>query len=87
MKAAYVNKITEIVENVIMVNSLQDPVAEPYVLAEIAAIEIDYTQDEQDLYDFMSQIDPDFVYPAKKRVEPTIEIGVTKWNAENGFYQ
>lgn len=86
MKAAYVNKITEIVENIIMVNSLQDSVVEPYTLVEISPIEIEYTQDELDMYDFIRQTDPNFVNPAKKQIQPTIQIGVTKWNADNGFH-
>lgn len=87
MKAAYVNKTTGIVENIIVVDSLEDSVDDEHVLAEIPMIEVDYTEDELDLYNLLQQIDPEFVYPSKKRVEPAIEIGVTKWNSNDEFYE
>lgn len=87
MKAAYVNKTTGIVENIIVVGSLEDPVDDEHVLAEIGEIEIDYTQEEIDLYSLLQEIDPDFSFPLKKKAEPTIVIGVTKWNSNDGFYE
>lgn len=89
MKAAYVNKATDLVENIVIVNSVNDPVDEAHVLVEIPINEVDYTQEQINLYDFMKTFDSNFVYPEKRRIksEISIEIGVTKWNPTNGFYK
>ena len=87
MKAAYVNKITSIVENIIVVGSLEDPVDDAYMLVKIPYTEIDYTKEENDLYNLLAIIDPDFSFPPKEKMEPTIVIGVTKWNSNDGFYE
>lgn len=88
MKAALVNTQTDIVENIIIVNSLEDPVESGYTLVEIPeVIEIDYTQEEKDLYELLIQIDPEFVLPPKKTQEHVIMINSTKWNEQNGFFE
>jgi hypothetical protein len=86
MKAALVNTQTGIVENIIIVDSLEDPVPAGYVLAEISLIEIDYTDEEKQLYELLQEIDPEFVLPPKKTEEPIVQIGITKWNKNDGFY-
>lgn len=86
-KVAYVNLQTNLVENKIMVNSLEDEVPEGYKLVEIPITEIDYTQDEKDLYELLIQIDPEFVLPPKKTQERVIIINSTKWNEQNGFFE
>ena len=86
MKAALVNTQTNIVENIIVVGSTEDLVESGYKLVEIP-FEIDYTQDEKDLYELLIQIDPEFVLPPKKIQERVIMINSTKWNEQNGFFE
>jgi len=87
MKAAYVNKATGLVENIIMVNSVNDPIDASHILVEISSTEIDYTQEELELYDLLKQIDPEFVLPPKKIQERGVMINSTKWNEQNGFFE
>lgn len=87
MKAASVNTQTDIVENIIVVGSTEDLVESGYKLVEIPITEIDYTQDEKDLYELLIQIDPEFVLPPKKTQERVIMINSTKWNEQNGFFE
>lgn len=87
MKAALVNTLTNIVENIIIVDSLEDSVPENYKLVEVPLIEIDYTQEEKDLYELLTQIDPDFVLPIKIKTERIIQIGITKWDEQYGFFE
>lgn len=87
MKAALVNTQTGIVENIIIVDSLEDPVESGYTLVEIPVFEIDYAQDEKDLYELLIQIDPEFVLPPKKIQERVIMINSTKWNEQNEFFE
>lgn len=87
MKAVLVNVKTEIVENIIVVNSLEDIVPEGYKLVEIPVVEIDYSQDEKDLFELLMQIDPEFVLPSKQVQERVIHIGLTKWTEQNGFFE
>lgn len=87
MKAALVNTQTDIVENIIIVNSSENPIPDGYKLVEISIIEPDYTQDEKDLYELLIQIDPEFVLPLKKTQEPVIMINSTKWNEQDGFFE
>jgi hypothetical protein len=86
-KAAYVNLQTNLVENLIMVNSLEDPVPEGYKLVEIPLIELDYSNEEQELYDMLLTVDPDFILPEKQKQELSISINETKWTEELGFHE
>lgn len=87
MKAALVNTQTDIVENIIVVGSTEDPVESGYTLVEIPVIEIDYTQDEKDLYDMLQQIDSEFVFPPKKVQEQVVRIGLHRWIKESGVFE
>jgi hypothetical protein len=87
IKAAYINITTSIVENIIIVKSLEDINHEGYILVEIPKIEIDYTNDEKELYEFLNSLDSDFIYPEKNKVEKSVHIGLTKWNELDGFYE
>jgi hypothetical protein len=86
IKAALVNNETEIVENIIIVNTLDDVVPAGYTLVEIVRIEIDFTDEEKAVYDFLAEIDTEYVYPEKQMAEPFVEISVTKWNETEGFH-
>ena len=86
-KVAYINLETGIVENIIVVSSINDPVPEGYKIIEIPTYEIEYTQEEQDLYEILTTVNPNFVPPPKKKQERSIHINETKWNGEQGFFE
>jgi hypothetical protein len=85
MKGVLVNIQTGIVENIIMVNSLEDPVLENYKLFEMPMVEMYTSEEERQLYEIIKEIDPDFIGVPKG--ERFIDIGVTKWSTEKGFYE
>jgi hypothetical protein len=92
MKAALVNIETEIVENIIIVDSLESPVPSGFILIDIPISEevIEYTDEEKQLYDILEEIDPDFIRPETSSfviTETPIMIGQTKWNINDGFYE
>ena len=87
IKAAYINTTTGIVENIIIVKSLEDVIHDGYVLVEVPKIELEYSKDELDLYNFLESIDPDFIFPEKIKIEDSIHIGITKWSEQEGFYE
>jgi len=85
-KAALVNLSTNIVENIIMVNTFEDPVPENYKLVEITLNEIPITEEERQLYEIIKEIDPSYPNNIPK-LEVPINIGATKWSVERGFYE
>jgi hypothetical protein len=88
IKAALVNKETELVENIIIVDTLEDVVPDGYVLVEIYIQQvIEYTAEDNALYDILEEIDEDFTRPAKLTIEYPVVIGQTKWNINDGFYE
>jgi hypothetical protein len=86
MRAAYVNLNTGIVQEIIIVNSLNDIVPENYKLVEIPLIEVTSSEEEKQLFDIIKEIDPTFVDTIPKE-EIHINIGSTKWSEERGFYE
>jgi hypothetical protein len=92
IKAALVNVETELVENVIIVDTLEDVVPAGYILVEIPIEIIEYTDEEKQLYDILEEIDKDFVRPPYSNahvnvIEMPVMIGQTKWNITEGFYE
>lgn len=85
MKAALVNKNTEIVENVIMVNSLNDIVPEDYTLVGIDLIE-NISEEELQTILILQELDSTLVIE-KEWIERPVHIGKTKWNQTQGFYE
>jgi hypothetical protein len=85
MKAALVNTLTNIVESIIIVNSIDDLVPENYKLLEIPMVDIYTSEEERQLYEVIKEIDPDYIGIPKG--ERFIDIGVTKWSSEKGFYE
>ena len=86
IKAALINIQTGIVENIIMVNSIEDPVNENYKLVEIYEIEntSTLTEEEKQLYSILKEIDPDFKLPM---IDCPVYINISKWSEEKGFYE
>ena len=86
MKAALVNLETSIVESVIMVDSVDDPVPEGYKLVEVDMIvnNVGKTDEELALYEIIKDLDPDYKYD---EIERPIHNGQTKWSASKGFYE
>lgn len=85
MKAALVNLQTQVVENVIMVNSLEDVVQEGYKLVEVPIKDKELTPEELEIENFLKEIDPDYVRVVTK-IERIININETQWSEESGFY-
>jgi hypothetical protein len=86
MKAALINLETGIVESVIMVNSVDDPVPYGYHLVEVDIIHniIGKTDEELALYEIIKDLDPDYKYD---EIERPIHNGQTKWSVTQGFYE
>lgn len=84
MKAALVNLGSGYVQNIIMVNSLDDPVGDGYKLVSVDIVqEID--AETQSTIDFIKTIDPDYVHqPVIK--EYSVNIGKTRWTEELGLF-
>ena len=84
MKAAYVNLETKIVEEIIIVNSLEDIVPVGYKLVEIPLVEIFSSEEEKQLYDIIKEFDPTYTVAT---IDRFIDLGTTKWSEERGFYE
>ena len=84
IKAAYINISTGIVENIIILKSLEDTISQGY-----KAVEVPYEYEELDLemYKLIQTIDPDYAMPEKKKIQRPVHIGITKWDELNGFYE
>lgn len=88
MKAALVDTSTGIVSNVIVVDTLDDAVADGFVLAPMEYTEVDaVTGEEAALIDILSRIDPNYVKAAPKLIETPVHPGITKWSVDRKFYQ
>lgn len=90
IKVAYINLTTGVVENIIMVKSIKDPVPENYKIVAIPVTQTDikYPEEEKNLYEVLAIIDPAFVPPPKYRIdERPVYINKTKWSVELGFYE
>lgn len=89
MKVALVNTQTGFVENLIVVNSLADPVSENYKLVEIPTFHESGEFSEEDLavQNILKEIDPNYIPPEPIIFERNIIIGETKWNENDGFYE
>jgi hypothetical protein len=85
MKAALVNTVTNIVESIIIVDSIDDIVPENYKLVEMPMVEMYTSEEERQLYEVIKEIDPE--YPDIPKEGRFIDIGVTKWSEEKGFYE
>lgn len=91
-KAALVNLTTNIIENIIMVNTFEDPVPENYKLVKIPLIKIEtpISEEEKQLLEIIKEIDPEFpeyIINNVIEVETPIHINITKWTKESGFYE
>jgi len=86
VKAVVVNKKTEFVDNIILVNSLSDPIGPDHVLVAIDKIEKEMLPEEKELYNVIKELDPNY-YDERVMIERPIYIGKTKWNNTSGFYE
>ena len=85
MKAAVINTSTNIVENIIIVDSMSDPVPDGYMLAEIDMIDVEIPDELKAIAEKMKKKNPNYQLP-DSRVERPIHIGQTKWTVDLGFY-
>jgi hypothetical protein len=87
IKAALVNTDTKIVENIIMVNSLEDVVPEGYVLAPMEYQKDPVSRELTALQKILKENDPNFIIKEPEPREVSINIGVTKWDSEKKYYE
>jgi hypothetical protein len=95
MKAALVDMQTGIVTNILMINSLTDPVLSGYKLVEITKVrDPSYMSNDSDLEDEIKKLietmlddDPTYVPPTTIVIDKTVMIGRTRWSEELGFYE
>lgn len=84
MKAAFVNTTTNVVESIIVVNSLDDIIPIGYKLVGIPMVDTFSSEEERQLYEIIKEIDPNYTPPKAERL---IDLGITKWSEERGFYE
>ena len=82
-----VKTATGVVENIIIVNSLNDTPPAGYRYAEMEIIETPIDPEVKALQDIIKEVDPLY-----KAIEPTyherpIKLKKTKWTSERGFYE
>lgn len=87
IKAALVNTNTKIVENIIIVDSLEDRVPEGYVLAPMEFQLPTVSRELTALQKILKENDPNFVIKEPDPAEVSINIGVTKWDSERKYYE
>lgn len=88
MKTAYLDIETGLVELVIVVNSLDDVVPKGKKLLEIPLVDAyNGSQEEQNLFNILKEIDPEYIDSEHYKIERTIYPGITKWSEERGFYE
>lgn len=87
MKAALVDVNSNIVTSIIMVDSLGDSVPDGFVLAPMEYAQIAPDPEHEALQAILSMIDPAYKPVVKEPVERPVHIGITKWTAENKFYE
>jgi hypothetical protein len=85
VKSALVDKNTNLVINIIMINDQEENFVEGYDVVPIPIIALPYTPDEEELYSLLEQVDPTFVRPVSYQ-EISVFPGITKWTSEDGFF-
>lgn len=86
IKVAMINLDTEIVENIILLTSMDDPAPENYKFVEVPSKSDVDDEENLALQSILKDIDPNYVPPPIQMIERFIKIGETKWNEEKGFY-
>lgn len=86
VKTALVDKKTNLVINIILINDAEDNYVEGCNLVPIPSYEIPSTSDEDELYTLLEQVDPTFVRPRYYK-EISVIAGTTKWSEEQGFFE
>lgn len=87
IKATLVNATTNIVENIIMVSSLDDVPPPGYVIAPMEYVEQEVNPEKKKLAQLLKEIDPTYVDLDIEKTEVPIEIGVTKWTSDLKYHK
>lgn len=86
IKAAVVDRNTNLVVNVILVNDTEENYVEGCDVIPVPSIVVSPTPDEEELYSLLEEVDPSFVRPLKYE-ELTVIAGTTKWTEQQGFFE
>jgi hypothetical protein len=86
VKAAMVDKSTNIISNLIMINNEENNDVDGFYVVEIPFSDAPITKEESDLYDLLKEVEPTYV-PDIPKVELPVHIGSTKWTVEAGFFE
>lgn len=87
IKVSLVNTTTNIVENIIMVTSLDDIPPQGYVIAPMEYIEQEVNPEKKKLAQLLKEIDPTYKDLDIEKTEVPIEIGVTKWTSDLKYHK
>lgn len=88
IKVALVDTNSNTVTNLIIVDSLDDPVPDGFVLAPMEYItDLDADKENDALQAILSMIDPNHTPVVRAPIERSIHIGVTRWTPEKKFYE
>lgn len=85
IKAALVDTQTDIVTNIIIVNSIADPVPANFKLVEIDQVPQILTDRDHKLINVMMKNDPTYSPPLAMMERPII-LGTTMWSEDLGFH-
>lgn len=86
IKAAVVDRNTNLVINLILVNDTEENYVEGCDVIPVPSIIVPSTPDEDELYTLLEQVDPTFVRPVQYQ-EISVNMGTTKWTEEQGFFE
>ena len=81
-----VDKSTNIVSNLIMINNEENNDVDGFYVVEIPLTDAPITKEESALYDILKEVDPTYV-PDIQKVELPVHIGSTKWTVQAGFFE
>jgi hypothetical protein len=87
IRAALINLSTNIVENILVVDTLEDNVPEGFILAPLEMVQEFTSRELSALQEILKAVDPDFKVPETAPIEHPINIGVTKWSEERKYYE
>ena len=86
VKAAMIDKNTNIVSNLIMINNEENNDVEGFYVVEIPFSDAPFTKEESELYDLLKEVDPTYV-PIISKIVLAVHMGSTKWTEQAGFFE
>jgi hypothetical protein len=84
---ALINNQTNFVENIVVIELDRDEPPIGYSFAEIPIIKKFPTKQDEELYNMLREIDPNFVFERMYEGPVDIIFNKTKWTQEKGFFE